>query len=49
MLSPDPEVINGKGVIAMGGLIEFVKRIVANVIRRFLFVVGVIISAEINF
>lgn len=36
-LPPDPEVINGKGVIAMGGLIEFVKKIVATVIGRLVY------------
>ena len=31
------EVINGKGVIVMGGLIGFVKKIVVSVIGRFVY------------
>ena len=34
---PDLEVIDGKGVIAMGILIECVKRIVASVIGRLVY------------
>ena len=36
-LPPDLEVINGEGVIAVGILIELVKRIVASVLGRFVY------------
>ena len=37
VLPPDLEVINGKGVIDMGILIELVKRIVASVLGRLVY------------
>ena len=33
----DLEVINGKGVIAMGILVQLIKRIVANVLGRLVY------------
>ncbi len=37
MSPPDLEVIDGEGVIAMGIIVQFFKRIVTNVIGRFVY------------